>query len=100
MHKLYLIFVLLLAIALAGCGGGAAITGVNVISIPSGASITLDGSNTGQVTPHTFTGVTPGLHTVLLHHSGYDDWQDTVTVTNGSIATVNALLSETPPPPP
>ncbi|MBD3220844.1 PEGA domain-containing protein [bacterium] len=44
---------------------------VEVTSTPAGASIILDGVDTGEVTPHTFNDVDPGQHEVdvrLLHH--------------------------------
>jgi len=70
---------------------------ISVNSTPSGAAISLDGTSTGNTTPHTLTGVSPGTHTVLLTLTGYDDFTASVDVTAGETATVNAtMVAETP----
>jgi hypothetical protein len=53
----------------------------------------LDGSDTGLTTPGTLNNVTPGTHTVKLTKDGYADYQQSVTVTAGQTATVNAALT-------
>jgi hypothetical protein len=61
---------------------------IAVNSTPVGAAITLDGSETGQVTPHTFDALTPGEHTIAVNLAGYEPATQTVAVVAGS--TVNA----------
>jgi len=60
---------------------------LSVTSDPAGASITLDDNPTGHVTPYTFTGLTPGSHTVSAGAS-YQPPSQTVVVPAGG--TVNA----------
>ncbi len=47
---------------------------------PTGASITLDGTNTGKTTPDSVSNVSTGQHSVTLSLSGYSDTTFTVTV--------------------
>ncbi|MBU0778386.1 PEGA domain-containing protein, partial [Patescibacteria group bacterium] len=42
-----------------------------VQSSPSGATIYLDYINTNKLTPHTFTGLSPGIHKIGLQLAGY-----------------------------
>lgn len=67
-----------------------------VNSFPQGAEITLDGTDTGRVTP-TSIGVHQGSHTVLLTPPGGGSWQSsTTTVTvGGSNYTLNITLVPT-----
>ena len=53
-----------------------------------GGSIT----DSGQVTPYTFTSQNPGNYTVRLEKENYQNHQETVTVTAGATANVNAAL--------
>ncbi|WP_048145600.1 PEGA domain-containing protein [Methanoplanus limicola] len=54
---------------------------LQVNSTPSGASIWLDGVDTGNVTNSTFTDLSVGLHTVNLTLSGYENSSQVVDVT-------------------
>jgi len=54
---------------------------LTVTSSPvSGAAITLDGAPTGEVTPHTFTNLIVGEHSVLLSYSGRMQYPSPFTV--------------------
>ena len=48
------------------------ITRWTIESKPAGADITLDGEPTGEITPYTFIGLEPGLHTVRLIRKNYE----------------------------
>jgi len=69
---------------------------INVISIPSGANIYLDGTYAG-ITPHTITGVTEGDHDVELTKFGYGNVKKTVTVSSGSTVQVIVTLQRSTP---
>ncbi len=62
-----------------------------VTSNPKGASIELDGSNTGQLTPHTFP-VTPGPHIVTLTMRDFEAVPLTTNVQAGKTTMVNGLM--------
>jgi parallel beta-helix repeat protein len=61
---------------------------ISVRSIPAGATVLLDGAATGKTTPHDFSGITPGDHTVVLSLPGYVMYSKTVTITPGTIVVV------------
>jgi len=65
---------------------------ISFASTPSGASITVDSVNLGQITPYTKSGVSAGNHSYLLKLSGYKDYLGTVTVTADQTITVTAQL--------
>lgn len=58
-------------------------TGIVCSSVPSLASIYLDGKNTLQYTPHTLGGVSSGVHTVTYYKSGYEPTSRIVNVITG-----------------
>lgn len=64
-----------------------------VKSAPDGADITVDGKYMGS-TPSTLR-LKAGDHTVLIHKSGFQDWQRTVTASPGGIVTIDATLVKT-----
>ncbi len=66
---------------------------LQVNSIPQGAEIWLNGSNTGQLTDHLFERLVPGSYVVRPVLAGYFDWVDTVEVVGGQTATIDAVLS-------
>ena len=73
---------------------------IRVTSAPSGARIFLNQSDTGRVTPHTVPEVLAGFHTIRLTLDGHSDWgPQTVSVTAGQTAAVNATLEQTAQPP-
>jgi hypothetical protein len=73
---------------------------ISITSVPSGASIGLDGQWWGMLykTPDTIP-AEPGRHTVELSLAGYKKWSQEVYVTAGETKQVNAILTpETPSP--
>ena len=66
---------------------------ISFSSSPGGAQIYLDGNNSGHTTSYTLTGITAGQHAVMLKLSGYQDYNQNVTVIAGQTAIVNAALS-------
>lgn len=60
-------------------------------SDPSGATIVLDGTDTGLLTPDTLT-VAVGSHAVLLKKQGYSDYERTVTVSANQAVAVHGVL--------
>ncbi|NQE53646.1 hypothetical protein C5S29_08635, partial [ANME-1 cluster archaeon GoMg3.2] len=66
---------------------------ISVTSMPSGASISLDGVHISGITPYTIPNVEPGDHTLKLTLGGYQDWKETVSVTAGKTAKVSATLT-------
>jgi hypothetical protein len=73
---------------------------ISVASIPSGASICLDGQCWGMLykTPATIPDVEPGSHTVDLSLAGYEKWSKEVDVTASRTLHVYATLTPTPTP--
>ena len=65
--------------------------GVRVASKPSNALISLDGSNTGKLTPETLTTST-GKHTVLVSAAGYEDAEYEVDLQAGQFVELYAQL--------
>jgi len=72
---------------------------IAVASIPSGASICLDGQCWGMLTktPATIPGVELGYHTVELSLAGYEKWTKEVELTDGTLH-VSATLTPIPTP--
>jgi PKD repeat protein len=68
-------------------GGGS----ISVTSVPSGASVSLDGVAKG-VTPRTITGVSPGSHALALSLPGYETYRVNVNVASGDTASFAANL--------
>jgi len=66
--------------------------GLEVRSEPSGAAITLDGKSTGQITPHTYPTLEPGIHTVKLTLEGYGDALERATVRNRATERLSVAL--------
>jgi len=89
----------LLWLAFLGCGddnpnGPSPTTygSIYVESIPAGANIYLDGSNTSQLTPATLTDIETGNHTVKLTLADYEDWTRSVYVEEDVTDTVTVTL--------
>jgi formylglycine-generating enzyme required for sulfatase activity len=70
-----------------------AVGSIQVNSTPTGAAVWLDAVNTGDTTNTLLANVAVGLHTLKLTLSGYQDWQDTLTVNGGEISTRSATLT-------
>jgi hypothetical protein len=68
-----------------------AVGSIDIKSIPTGASISLDDSNEGT-TPKTISGVSVGSHTIKITKRGYSDYTEQVTVTAGETTDVAAEL--------
>jgi YVTN family beta-propeller protein len=71
---------------------------VEVRSIPSGASVWLDGQDKHDTTDCVLQDVATVCHLVRLTKSGYLDWQDTVSVVRGETTFVSATLVAAPYP--
>jgi serine/threonine protein kinase len=67
---------------------------LSISSTPSGASIVIDGQDTGKVTPMRFTVNKPGIHAVVLHRNGYLDADSSVNAQAGQTAYVNTTLTK------
>jgi DNA-binding beta-propeller fold protein YncE len=67
---------------------------ISVMSSPTGAKVYLDASDTGQMTNCTLSNISPGGHTVKLTKEGYQDYQQSVAVSGGQTASVNAILDK------
>jgi outer membrane protein assembly factor BamB len=65
---------------------------IQVNSVPTGAEIWLDGTNTGKTTNALLDKIAPGERTVSLRKESYADYQTTVTVVAEQTAEVNATL--------
>jgi hypothetical protein len=65
---------------------------LSVASNPAGATILVDGQDTGKLSPAQFLFNTPGAHTVVLRRYGYLDEATTVNAEGGQTATVNLVL--------
>ncbi|MCX6844403.1 MAG: PEGA domain-containing protein [candidate division WOR-3 bacterium] len=61
---------------------------LQVSSAPSGAAISLDGTNTGKTTPYLLSDVLAGERRLGLTKEGYPDWDSTVTVIDGQTTTI------------
>jgi hypothetical protein len=72
---------------------------VSITSTPTGASVYADGVYVGMTSPSgplVFTKVTPGVHTLLVSKSGYQDYTGTGTVVAGQNYVLNVPLSPNP----
>jgi hypothetical protein len=65
-----------------------------VNSNPTGAQITLDGTDSGETTNHTFTFTTGGNHTVMLRKVGYIQYSTSKSVALGDTETINRTLTK------
>jgi PKD repeat protein len=68
---------------------------VNIQSTPAGANAFLDGTLVG-LTPVLVSGITPGSHQVAIEMTGYNSYQETVTVSAGATTLVSAVLTPGP----
>lgn len=73
-NTLRTIAILSLAFALSSCGREAPFSEpgtISVVSDPSGAQIFLNGADTGEITPHTFTGLQPSAYLITVALAGF-----------------------------
>lgn len=71
-----------------------ALGGLSVESDPAGASVSVDGSSTGQVTPCTISTLPEGTHEVYLGLAGYLPWSSEIIVTKGEVTQLNITLTK------
>jgi hypothetical protein len=69
-----------------------AVGSIDISSKPSGATIYVDGTQSGT-TPDTIDELSDGSHKITLKKSGYEDWIKTVTVISGETTDVSATLN-------
>jgi parallel beta-helix repeat protein len=69
---------------------------LTVTSTPSGADIIIDDMPTGAVTPFTMP-LQPGPHKIKLTLDGYEDWTESVHITDGETTYAQATLTMIPP---
>ena len=73
---------------------GTAYGSLDVSSSPTGATVYLDGTDTGSITPIVLTSISAGTHTVKLELFGYESKEDTtVSVTAGETTYLNWPLT-------
>jgi len=75
---------------------------IEVSSVPAGSSLYLDGNYMGQTPSGDYfdlTSLVPGYHTILLRHTDYQDYSQTVYVSGGGVVTVSAVLNPVVPGP-
>ena len=70
---------------------------LEVLSTPAEAAIELDGASTGEVTPHTFTGLDVGDHPVKVTLADYEPAEKTAKVVAGDTVTADFTLEPIPP---
>jgi hypothetical protein len=69
---------------------------IYVQSNPAGATIYLDGTDTGHTTPYTITDVIVGSHTIKLEYYHYKDQEGTVAVNADESTSINWTLTSAP----
>jgi len=101
MKKLILLLIIPSVMLITSCDSDDPITqtqtgGIYLTSIPAGAAIWIDGSNTSKTTPDTVTGVDEGVRSVTLKLEDFRDTTFTISVTGGqtSVVTNIVLVSE------
>jgi len=81
-----ILMILLLPVAVSAVGN------ISVNSVPTGATIILDGITQGATTNTIVENVASGSHTILLQKSGYQDYSQTVNVNDNQTSTVSQSL--------
>jgi hypothetical protein len=69
---------------------------IDIQSSPDGATVYLDGVDTGNITPYVITNLAPGSHTVMLEVYHYKYREQTVTVTANDTTYLNWSLTYAP----
>lgn len=69
---------------------------LSIQSTPAGASVSIDGSATGQKTDCVVESLAVGEHTILLSLTDYIDYYDTVNVVADETVLVSAALTQVP----
>ena len=63
-------------------------------SNPDGATILLNGNDTGRTTNATLTDLSPGSYLIGLIKEGYEDYEETASIVAGQTETVSATLQQ------
>ena len=69
---------------------------IHITSMPTGASITINGELTGRITPQTITGE-PGTYEIIMGLDGYQSCSNTITLSAGQNLDVNCNLNPIAP---
>jgi hypothetical protein len=64
---------------------------IDIISMPSGAQVFIDSTDTGKITPVSLD-ILPGDHTYLLRMGGYVDIMNPITILAGNYYILNAMM--------
>lgn len=68
---------------------------ISITSSTSGAEVFIDGVSKGIASPNLIvSNIIPGSHSVKCKLSGFSDYETTITVSSGAIATVSCTLSQ------
>lgn len=92
---MWLLAYMVLTMVLAFSSAASAIGNITVSSVPSGATILVDGISTGTTTPAIIESVSSGSHYVLLRLTGYQDYTQNVIITDNATSTVSVTLIAT-----
>jgi len=68
--------------------------GLSVVTDPPGATISIDGQSTGQITPYTFTALKEGTHEIYLELPGYLPWSTEVTISAAQTQQLSIALTK------
>ncbi len=63
-------------------------------STPSGASVSLNGKDTGRTTPTTINELTPGKYEITFHIKGYNEWKKSIDVVAKKSIPIEGNLSQ------
>ena len=70
-----------------------ALGNISIISVPSGATIIMDGLSIGATTPAIIESMSSGSHYVSLRLSGYQDYTGNVIVSDNATSSVSVILT-------
>jgi hypothetical protein len=98
MKKIFFILCLFSAILLIPVAASA-VGNISVSSLPTGAAVLLDGITTGTTTPTIIENVVSGFHIVLLRVTGYQNYTQSVVVSDNATSNVSATLTASTPSP-
>jgi hypothetical protein len=98
MKKIFFILCLFSAILLIPVAV-TAVGNISVSSLPTGAAVLLDGITTGTTTPTIIENVVSGSHIVLLRMTGYQNYTQSVVVSDNATSNVSATLTASTPSP-
>jgi hypothetical protein len=96
MKKIFFILCLLLVPLLLPVAASA-VGNISVSSLPTGAAVLLDGITTGTTTPTIIENVASGSHIVLLRVTGYQNYTQSVVVSDNATSNVSATLTASTP---